>query len=201
LLLAVLIVLAALAAHNAGWITLPENLTRIDGSGAPPRATATPLANPPAARPPGGATPPSSPPAAPPAPGEVVFEVDEATLTRQLNAGLSGVSVADTPLGPAMVRDVTAQLRAGQVVANGTAQLGPTSLPVSLATRIEVQSGRPRATLVDARLSGVQLPEDMRRDVEALVQGQIDHLIAGQPLRVRAVSIADGKMTIVGTRA
>ena len=71
---------------------------------------------------------------------------------------------------------------------------------MSLASRIEVLAGRPRATLVDARLSGVQLPEAMRRIVEALVQSQIDQLIAGLPLRVRAVSIADGKMTIVGTR-
>ena len=118
-------------------------------------------------------------------------------MTRQLNAGLSGFSVGDTPLGPATVRDVTAQLHAGQVVATGTAQIGQ-SLPVSLASRIEVLAGRPRATLV-TRASADATPEAMRRDVEALVQSQIDQLIAGLPLRVRAVSIADGKMTIVGT--
>ena len=46
LLLAILIVLAALSAHNAGWITLPENLTGLDGTGAPPRSTVYPPAGP-----------------------------------------------------------------------------------------------------------------------------------------------------------
>jgi hypothetical protein len=197
----VLIVLAALLAHAAGWISLPENLTRFDGPRAAAQPTSAPAAVPRPTERPAVAAPATAPAAITPAPGDVVVQVDEATLTRQLNAVLSGVSVGDTPLGPATVRDVTAQLRGGQVVATGTAQIGPTSLPVSLTGRIDVSAGRPRAALIDARLSGVQLPEAMRRDVEALVQGQVDQLLAGQPLRVKAVSIADGRLTIVGTRA
>ena len=200
LIYSVLIVLVALLAHAAGWISLPENLTRFDGPRADARPTSTPAAPLPT-EPPGAATSGAAPAAITPAPGDVVVQVDEATLTRRLNAVLSGVSVGDTPLGPATVRDVTAQLRGGQVVAIGTAQIGPTSLPVSLTGRIDVLSGRPRAALVDARLSGVQLPEAMRRDVETLMQGQVDQLLAGQSLRVKAISIAEGTLTIVGTRA
>jgi hypothetical protein len=201
LIYSVLIVLVALLAHAVGWISLPENLTRFDGPRADAQPTSAPAAAPRPTERPAVAAPATAPAAITPAPGDVVVQVDEATLTRRLNAVLAGVSVGDTPLGPATVRDVTAQLRGGQVVATGTAQIGPTSLPVSLTGRIDVLSGRPRAALTDARLSGVQFPEAMRRDVEALMQGQVDQLLAGQPLRVKAVSIAEGKLTIVGTRA
>ncbi len=111
------------------------------------------------------------------------------------------MAVADTPLGAATVRDLAVQLRGGQIRATGTAQVGPTPLPVALAGTVAAQDGRPRLTLSSAAISGVQLPQTARAGLETTLQSQLNALLANQPVRVSSVTIGSGKLTIIGTRA
>ncbi len=144
-------------------------------------------------------------PAAEPVPptaaaGQVVLEFDEATLTRQANTAMSGMAIAGTPLGSATVRDLAVQLRAGQIGVTGTAQVGPTPLPLQLGGTVQVQNGRPRLVLSDARISGVQMPQAARQSVEGTLQTQLDSLIAGQPVRLSSATAGNGKLTLIGSR-
>lgn len=134
-------------------------------------------------------------------PGQVALEFDEAQLTRLASSGVSGMSFDAGPLGAATVRDLAVQLRAGQIQATGTAQIGPTPLPLALGGTVQPVNGRPRLSLSDARLAGVQIPQAARAAVEQTLQSQVDQLIAGQPVRVSSVTIDGGKITIVGSRA
>ena len=132
--------------------------------------------------------------------GQVVLEFDEATLTRQANTAMSGMAIAGTPLGSATVRDLAVQLRAGQIIVLGTAQVGPTPLPLQLGGTVQVQNGRPRLVLSAARISGVQMPQAVRQSVEGTLQTQLDSLIAGQPVRLSSATAGNGKLTLIGSR-
>ena len=133
--------------------------------------------------------------------GQVAFEFDEATLTRLAASGVNGMSIDAGPLGAATVRDLAIQLRSGQIQATGTAQLGPTPLPLTLAATVQAVNGRPHLTLADARIAGVQMPQAARTAVEQTLQAQVDQLIAGQPIRVSSVTVGSGKLTLIGARA
>jgi hypothetical protein len=178
------------------------------GPAAPPNAAgpAAPAAPPSAAGPAAAASPNTAGPAAPAAPpattgpGELSVVLDEAALTQQANAVLSGRAVGDTPLGAATVRNVAVQLRNGRLAATGSAQVGPTTVPLTVAATVEAVNGRPVVSVVEAAVAGVALPAGTRKLVEQTLQGQVDRALANQPLRVRTISIADGKMTVVGSR-
>ncbi len=133
--------------------------------------------------------------------GQVTLEFDEATLTRLASSGVAGMAIDAGPLGTATMRDLAIQLRSGQIGATGTAQLGPTPLPLTLGATVQAVNGRPRLTLADARIAGVQMPQSARTAVEQTLQAQVDQLIAGQPISVSSVTVASGKLTIIGTRA
>lgn len=143
----------------------------------------------------------SEPVPPPVAPGQVALEFDEATINRVAAGGLGGMAIDAGPLGAATVRDLSVRLRTGQIQATGTAVLGPTPLPIALAGTIVAENSRPRLSLSDARIGGVQMPQAARAGVEQALQGQVDQLIAGQPLRVSSVTIGNGKLTIIGSRA
>ena len=163
----------------------------------PPRDEAAP--NAPAAS--GAAGVSSSAIVAPtPAPGQVALEFDEAQITRLASGGAAGLSFDAGPLGAATVHDLAVQLRGGQILASGTAQIGPTPLPLALGGTVQAANGRPRLALSDARLAGVQMPQAARTAIEQTLQTQVDQLIAGQPVRVSSVTIDGGKMTIIGSR-
>jgi hypothetical protein len=134
-------------------------------------------------------------------PGQVALEFDEAQLTRLAAAGVSGMAIDAGPLGSATVRDFAVRLQGGQILASGTAQIGPTPLPLTLGGTLQAVNGRPRLALSDARLSGVQMPQAARAAIEQTLQSQVDQLTAGQPLRVSSVTVDNGKLTIIGSRA
>lgn len=134
-------------------------------------------------------------------PGQVALEFDEATINRVAAGGLGGMAIDAGPLGAATVRDLSVRLRTGQIQATGTAVLGPTPLPIALAGTIVAENSRPRLALSDARIGGVQMPQAARAGVEQALQGQVDQLIAGQSLRVSSVTIGNGMLTIIGSRA
>jgi hypothetical protein len=156
----------------------------------------------PAAAPNAPNAPAAQEPVPPPvAPGQVALEFDEATVNRLAASNMAGMAIDAGPLGAATVRDLSIRLRGGQIQATGTAVLGPTPLPIALAGTVLAENARPRLSLSDARVGGVQLPQAARAGVEQALQGQVDQLIAGQPVRVSSVTIGNGKLTIIGSRA
>ncbi|MBI4494071.1 MAG: hypothetical protein HY690_14885 [Chloroflexi bacterium] len=133
-------------------------------------------------------------------PGEMAVELDEATLAAQLNGMLAGRALGDTPLGPAAARDLSVQVRNGEIVASGTAQAGSASLPVSLTFTVEARAGRLLVGVRDARLGGIPLPEAARRPIEQSVQGPVDQLLADQRFHIRSATVQPGRLVLVAAR-
>lgn len=155
-------------------------------------------------------TPASAPPAPPakaaaPAPtaasGEASVSFDEATLTREVNGAVSGKPLGDTPMGPATARDMTITLRDGYITTNGTAAVGGASAPFVTRATVDVANGRPVVAVQDASVGGIPLPEATKQTMRQALQQQLDSALAQQRMTVRAVSIRDGVITIVGTRS
>jgi hypothetical protein len=150
---------------------------------------------------PAPAAAPQEPAPPPVGPGQVSLEFDEATINRLAAGSLGGTAIDAGPLGAATVRDLSVKLRSGQIQATGTAVLGPTPLPIALAGTVVAENARPRLSLSDARIGGVQLPQAARLGVEQALQAPVDLLIAGQAIRVSSITIGNGKLTIIGSRA
>lgn len=136
-----------------------------------------------------------------PGSGEVMVEVDEATLTRQLNEAIGGRPVADTPLGPATLRNPAVRLRDGQIKVAGNGEAGGMSLPVDVTGTVRMEADQPRVRVSEARVGGIPLPEESTRQIEAAIQAQLDQQITQQQVRVRTVTVSDGRIAIVGSRA
>jgi LmeA-like phospholipid-binding len=170
--LAVLVVVAVVA--GAGWISG-------FGRAATPSAANAPIS-------------------AEPGPGEQVIRITEADLNRQLSQRLVGQPLGSTPLGAATLERITTTLADGHMVANGDAQLGSATVPVSLTASGAVQDGRALVSVDDLRAAGVPLPANARQSVQQALQAQLDDAVNQQQLRVTSISIANGALTLKGSR-
>lgn len=128
------------------------------------------------------------------------LELDNATLTAQLNGLLAGRSLGETPLGPASAGELAVQVREGQVVAEGSARAGLASLPVSLTFGVEAREGRLVVSLREGRLGGVPLPETALGPIQEVVQGPVDRLFAQQRLKVETAATRPGSLVLVATK-
>jgi hypothetical protein len=132
---------------------------------------------------------------------EVTVQVDEATLSAELNAELAGRPLAQTPLGTATARALAIHLRDGQLDVTGTAEAGSLSAPINLTAVLAVQASRILVQVQDVRLGGVALPEATRRRVEQVLQDQMDRKILQYQVTPRSVTISQGKLVLVGAPA
>ena len=137
----------------------------------------------------------SAAPSATATPGEVVVEVPESLLTERLNAELAGRWEVETALGRAAVRNLAVQLRNGRIGVTGDAQAGVVSLPLSMTLTVAVQAGRPVVEVREATVGGVPLPESTQQQMERTLQQEINQTLAGQDVRLRAITVEDGKLT------
>jgi hypothetical protein len=174
-LLKLIVVLAALALGAVGYVSTQHS--------APPPAT--PVA--------------AQAPAANAAAGEQRLEITEQTLTERLNQRLVGRTLGNTPLGPATLTNLAAKLTSGQMVTTGDAQVGSTSVPVSVTSHIVVQGGRPLVVVDDARAAGIPLPDTARQSVQQAIQSQLDQEVDRLQMRVTSITMADGTLVIVGS--
>lgn len=164
-----------------GESTVPRDLGPSDGQSAP------------------SAQAPDVAPRAQTQKGEVAIEVTEAELTQRLSQQLVGRSLGQTPLGAASVERLEASLRGGRAGVNGSARLGETSVPyTSQLTAEPDQAGRVRVRVADAKVGGIGVPSAVRDDLEAVMQAEVDRLLATRPMRVRSIEIGDGRMRVVG---
>ena len=129
------------------------------------------------------------------------IEVDQETLSEQANAMLVGQSLADTPLGPATVQQVSVQLEDGRALITGQVKAGFMSLPASLTVTATVDAGRPLVHVEQLAVGGFGLPDAARQAVEARIQAEVDRAIAQQNARVEAVEIRPGTLRVSGQLA
>ena len=132
--------------------------------------------------------------------GQQTIEIREADLTQRLRQQLVGQQLGNTPLGPATLTSITAHLLDGHLQADGDAQVGSASVPVSLTASSVAQDGKALVHVDDLRASGVPLPSSVRSALEQQLQTQVDQEVSQQHLRVTAVSIANGTLTLIGSR-
>ena len=138
-----------------------------------------------------------------PAPAAPVntIEVDQATLSEQANAMLVGQPLADTPLGPATVKEVSVQLEDGRALITGQVKAGFMSLPARLTVTATVEGGRPLVHVEQLAVGTFGLPDAARQAVEARIQGEVDRALAQQNARVDAVEIRPGTLAVGGQLA
>lgn len=141
-------------------------------------------------------------PAPPPTPAasELSVELTQETLTERMNQRLAGQPLGETPLGPATLSRLTAQLKPGQILATGDAQVLGTSVPVSVTGHVDMQAGKPLVVIDDARAASVPLPSASREALRTVLQEQVDQELARLPMRVKSVTITEGKLLVIGTR-
>ncbi len=129
------------------------------------------------------------------------IEVDQATISQQANAMLVGQPLADTPLGPATVQEVTVQLEDGRALITGQVRAGFMNLPASLTVTATVEAGRPLVHVEQLAVGGFGMPDAARQAVEARLQGEVDKALAQQSARIDAVEIRPGTLAISGQLA
>ena len=126
------------------------------------------------------------------------IEVDQATLSEQATAMLVGQSLADTPLGPATVQEVSVQLEDGRAVFTGQVRAGFMTLPASLTATVSVDAEHPVVHVEQLAVGGFGLPDAARQAVEARIQAEVDRALAQQNARVESIAIRPGSVTIGG---
>ena len=101
----------------------------------------------------------------------------------------------ETALGRATVQNLAVQLRAGKIVITGDARTGFVRLPLRMTLAVDVRAGRLVVKVLEATVADVPLPESARQQMERTLQKQVDQAVAGENVRVRAVTVEGGKMT------
>ena len=131
---------------------------------------------------------------------EWTFQIDEPTLTREVNAWAAGQPLVQTSVGTARLKDLSVELRNSQLVVRGTADAGWMSAPVDATASATVQTGRVLVQVHEAHIDGVDLPEVARRELDQQLQDQLDQSLATNHVAVRSVRVGDGKLVVSGTR-
>ena len=131
---------------------------------------------------------------------EAMVEITEAQLEEQLNGRLAGQSLGVTPLGDAVAESFAASLRAGRVELGGWARLGPARAPFTVVGSLTPDAeGRLKLDVSEARVGDIPMPDATEARLERSLQGEIDHQLQRQPVRVRSVEVGAGRMRIIGS--
>ena len=129
-------------------------------------------------------------------PSELTLEVDQATLTSELNATLAGQTLGETPIGAASLDGVDVQLRNGVMMVAGTVHAGWFALPVDLTTSATAESGRVRVHIDAAHVGSLPIGNMVRRSLEQAVQVELTRGLDREGISVQSVMIGDGRLKI-----
>ncbi|SRR5260370_4517872 len=127
------------------------------------------------------------------------FQLDETTLSNDVNAWAAAQPPVQTPLGVARLQDVTMSLRADQLGLRGTAVAGWVHAAVNASATASVEHGRVLVQIVGVNLNGAALPDSVRRQLEQQVQDQLDRSIESERVLVSSVLVGEGSLTVSGT--
>jgi hypothetical protein len=139
-------------------------------------------------------------PTVPAAPGDRTTDITESELTTLLNQQVVGQTIADTPVGPATLEHISAQLRGGRLRADGDASVRSASVPVTMTARFDVENGQPLVIVEDLRVAGVSLPAGARGSIQQTLQKQVDAQFQPMHLHVKSLTIGDGTLHVIGAR-
>jgi hypothetical protein len=128
------------------------------------------------------------------------IRIDEAALTRDVNAWVAAQAPFDTPLGSARLHDLSVQLSSDQVLVQGTADIGGASSSFALSAGTSIESGRVLVHVRTARLGGIGVPDVARAEIEHRLQDQLDQSIRTFRVVVQSVSTADGALAVQGSQ-
>jgi hypothetical protein len=142
---------------------------------------------------------PFTPPAPTAAARDQTVVITEAMLDDALTHQLVGHPLGSTPMGPATLQRVQTHLGNGQIQANGDARVGTSTVPVSISSRVDLENGKPVVTVQDARAAGVPVPDSTKSSVQQVVQSEVDQQVQMAQLKIKSISVADGKLVIIGT--
>jgi hypothetical protein len=135
-------------------------------------------------------------------PAEWSVQLDEASLTQQLNAWMAGQGLVQTPLGMAQLEDMTAELRDNELVVHGSVETAGMRAPVDIALSAAVKDGGHVHVQVDgAHLDGVPLPAAALQQVDQLLQTQVDQSVAAYAVDVTSIHVGDGMLVVTGTQS
>jgi hypothetical protein len=85
------------------------------------------------------------------------------------------------------------------MLTTGDAQVGGASLPLAISSGVDLRAGRPVVKVHDATAGGVSLPDGVRQSLERTIQGQVDEAIGRRPMRIKSLTITNGRMLVIGT--
>lgn len=134
-------------------------------------------------------------------PDEQSVQITESELNQVLTERMVGQSLGGTPLGAATLKRIATRLQDGRLECDGDADVGSTSVPVSLTASSTAKDGRAIVNVEELRAAGIPLPSSARDAAQQALQTEVDQEVARLNLRVTSVAIADGKLTLTGTRS
>ena len=142
---------------------------------------------------------PTAAPARPTAVGEQRVEIGEAELSQRLGQALIGQPMGSTPLGQATLKRLSIRLTNGRIAANGDAEVGSASAPISMVATPSVANNRPAIRVDELTAAGLPLPSSARDSVQQAIQAQMDAEVARLRLKLTAINVEPGKLVLSGT--
>lgn len=127
-------------------------------------------------------------------------QVDDATLTQNLNTWAAQQPSLQTPVGTAQLQRLTVHMADDQVLLNGVADTGWIAEPFSAEMFASVSGGRATVHVSNAQLGDLTVPDSARSALEQELQHQLDQFVAANRVTVESVSIRPGTLVINGTR-
>lgn len=97
------------------------------------------------------------------------------------------------------VQNIQVRLRNGMIQITGDVSQSGLNLPLAISLKVTPDAnGVPKATVVNAKVGPLPLPQNMTSEIEKNFNDTIESQLAaaGNNLRVDSITIADGKMTI-----
>jgi len=128
------------------------------------------------------------------------FQIDEATLTRDMNAWADLQPRFQTPVGGVRLYDLSAQLHTDQLIVEGNAEVGGMTAPLRLSANAAMESGRAVVHIQEARLGTADLPDSTRGELQRRLQDQIDQATATFHVVVESISLGEDTLVVRGMR-
>ena len=90
------------------------------------------------------------------------------------------------------------QILPGQVILNGQAAFGPTTLPVAVTGSVDVQGGVPTLTVLRVQAGGISAPQSIVNQLRNQIATSLRLTPADLPITVQQVTLGSHTLTVTG---
>jgi hypothetical protein len=90
------------------------------------------------------------------------------------------------------------QILPGQVILNGQAAFGPTTLPIAVTGSVDVQGGVPTLTVLRVQAGGISAPQSIVNQVRNQIATSLRLTPADLPITVQQVTLGSHTLTVMG---